>query len=579
MTSADVYNDMIIYITPEKFYIEPKGSDELLLIDRASEVPTVQRNSGQIPAANSRKDFCGLLGSISLLSGRYLIIATQRDLLGYIAGHSIWKLVKVELLPYSRSLLHLSAEKMSDNNIYLSMVENVFSTPSFYFSYSYDLTHSIQRLHDISPEFWQLSLLERADNRFVWNGYLLEQFRASLFKKFSLPIIHGFVSINNCVINGQSFTWAIVSRRSIHRAGTRWFKRGVDLDGNVANFVETEQIVETIDGDRASFVQIRGSIPLFWYQKPDLRYKPPITLDPTVDPQDQQSACLRHIESLAEIYGRQVVMDLVDQVGSEGRLERAFKDLLGALSHPSVRYEPFDFHAECRKMQWHRLSILIDRVALDQDEMGFFLRFRDGTLSSLQEGVFRTNCIDCLDRTNVVQSMLAHRNLEIVLKKFGILSFEEKLEHHHSFESLFKYIWADHADLISTQYSGTGALKTDFTRTGKRTKLGVLQDGINSLIRYYKNNFNDGYRQDSIDLFLGNAKVISPLSPPPGWRYITFPSVLLFAMAMFVASVVFPSEYSTECLLYLMFWGGMMVATAYYIFQYGVEFVDKPKLT
>lgn len=179
----------------------------------------------------------------------------------------------------------------------------------------------------------------------------------------------------------------------------------------------------------------------------------------------------------------------------------------------------------------------------------------------------------------MVQSMLAHRNLEIVLKKFEILGLNQTIEHQHSFESLYKNVWADHADLISIQYSGTGALKTDFTRTGKRTKAGMLQDGLNSLMRYYKNNFNDGFRQDSIDLFLGEGKVVSPIAPPPGWRYITFPSVLLVATAMFVASALLPSEYSTECLLYLMFWGGMVGATAYYIFQYGPEFVDKPKLT
>lgn len=64
--------------------------------------------------------------------------------------------------------------------------------------------------------------------------------------------------------------------------------------------------------------QIRGSIPLYWYQRPDLRYKPPITLDHSVDPQEHQNACLKHIEAMAGIYGRQVMVDLVDQVGSEG---------------------------------------------------------------------------------------------------------------------------------------------------------------------------------------------------------------------------------------------------------------------
>lgn len=41
----------------------------------------------------------------------------------------------------------------------------------------------------------------------------------------------------------------------------------------------------------------------------------------------------------------------------------------------------------------------------------------------------------------------------------------------------------------------SGALKTDFTRTGQRTKLGALEDGRRSAIRYFKNNFADGFRQ------------------------------------------------------------------------------------
>lgn len=56
-------------------------------------------------------------------------------------------------------------------------------------------------------------------------------------------------------------------------------------------------------------------------------------------------------------------------------------------------------------------------------------------------------------------------------------------------------VWTDHANFISIAYSGTGALKTDFTRTGKRTRQGLLEDGWNSVMRYLKNNFFDGARQ------------------------------------------------------------------------------------
>ena len=97
-------------------------------------------------------------------------------------------------------------------------------------------------------------------------------------------------------------------------------------------------------------------------------------------------------------------------------------------------------------------------------------------------------------------------------------------------------MWADHADAISSQYSGTGALKTDFTRTGRRTKRGMLRDFVNSAIRYLKNNFTDGSRQDAYDLFVGNFEVKAGLSSPfrleRGWRVKVMPYVALFALFM-----------------------------------------------
>lgn len=60
--------------------------------------------------------------------------------------------------------------------------------------------------------------------------------------------------------------------------------------------------------------------------------------------------------------------------------------------------------------------MLTDRLAHEQDEFGYFLLTRDGTLVSQQDGVFRTNCMDCLDRTNVVQSMLARRSLTQIMQ-------------------------------------------------------------------------------------------------------------------------------------------------------------------
>ena len=117
--------------------------------------------------------------------------------------------------------------------------------------------------------------------------------------------------------------------------------------------------------------------------------------------------------------------------------------------------------------------------------------------------------MDCLDRTNVVQGVIARKNLHSILAKKNLFkaksespfaSFDEKMEH------AFRNIWTNNADEMSFLYSGTGALKTDFTRTGKRTFLGLLNDAKNSLTRYFINNFFDAYNQNSFDLLLGNLK-------------------------------------------------------------------------
>jgi hypothetical protein len=41
------------------------------------------------------------------------------------------------------------------------------------------------------------------------------------FKNFLIPVIHGYVSMNTINMNDKTVDLALVSRRSIHNAGTR----------------------------------------------------------------------------------------------------------------------------------------------------------------------------------------------------------------------------------------------------------------------------------------------------------------------------------------------------------------------
>ncbi|XP_048000875.1 phosphatidylinositol-3-phosphatase SAC1 [Leguminivora glycinivorella] len=574
-----IHDDIKLYTTSDKFYLEPTiNPTEILVIDRVSGEASVKAyGTVKIPIPeNAYKPVCGFLGSIKLISGLYLVVAKYRILIGKLNGHDIYQLAGTDIIPYARSTTHLTNKQIEDNNTYERMVRAALDAPGMYFSYGYDVTHTLQRLHSVAADFHSMSMASRADNRFLWNGHLLRDYSHMQFARFALPLIQGFVAINKVIVNGHRLTWSVVSRRSVARAGTRLFMRGVDAEGNVANYVETEQIIER-DGEKSSFVQTRGSIPLFWSQYPNIKYKPACTLAH----EDHVAAYTKHVKEQQQLYGSQVLINLIDHCGKEEALERGFRSAVAAAALPGVRYEPFDFHTECRGMRYDRLNVLIDRIAHEQAEFGYFMS-RGGSVLLRQSGVFRTNCVDCLDRTNVVQSLLAKRQLAGALKLLAVTPPDDYPE----LDELFNNVWADHADMISTQYSGTGALKTDFTRTGKRTRLGLLRDGVNSLTRYFKNNFTDGFRQDSIDLLLGKYVVrdgegntaLCPLRRDRDWKYITFPSVLLVAMSMFMASVAIPSKYTNEVLFSLMFWGACMGATLAYIVKHGKEFVDWPRL-
>lgn len=114
--------------------------------------------------------------------------------------------------------------------------------------------------------------------------------------------------------------------------------------------------------------------------------------------------------------------------------------ILAAHAH----YLYFDFHTECRKMRFDRVSVLIDRLTPSLEAMGWYHSQSTGpglanvNVISKQKGVIRTNCMDCLDRTNVTQSALARWALNKQFRAAGILSHKESIEDHAEFMTMFR---------------------------------------------------------------------------------------------------------------------------------------------
>jgi len=531
---------LTLWSTPDKFWIESSKVKTTHLLQVSRDVVggpcqvTMEPHLGQIPASANRKTIYGVLGIHTLPLGQVLVVITRKHNANDVRGITLWQLDSVELIPVKwRSPSMCEPLAIEAHKRCMALLAETLSTPYFYFSYNGDVTNSMQRLSEYgTPAATGKEAWERLDKRFVWNEHMLTPFleqvkaNANDMHAFLTPIIHGAVFVKrNIKINGKSLNWAIITRRSRYRAGTRFWARGSDPQGHVANFNETEQIIEVKGVGTASYIQTRGSMPMLWSQIPDIRYKPKPTVQGTNH--DSESVFIAHFAEQKRIYGQpQVCINLIDSKKSEGMLANKFKGLFNNSSASAavtaanseksgLVYEYFDFHKECSKMRYDRLSILVNRMA--KYDFGYLAVEGEAApgkkwnVTKKQEGAFRTNCMDCLDRTNVVQSLMAAENLVKVLKDFGVLpdtaDSKTMLAQNASFDSCFKNTWADHANMVSVQYAGTGALKTDFTRTGKRTKYGLLQDGWNSMIRYYKNNFSDGFRTDGMHFFLGELSI------------------------------------------------------------------------
>ncbi|KAH7341044.1 SacI homology domain-containing protein [Rhizoctonia solani] len=348
--------------------------------------------------------------------------------------------------------------------------------------------------------------------RFWWNEALAAPFVEAGAHAYVVPILQGHFQSASFELGNDTETgepqvveYALVSRRSRDRAGLRYQRRGIDDDAHVANFVETEGLVRAkrLGSDNIfSYMQIRGSIPLFWSQ-PGLSLKPPLKLDRSVE--EALTPARQHFQSCSRICTSDnkpspvMCVNLVEKGGREGVVGSAFGHMVSMLGEDDFKLVDFDFHAETKGMKYENISKLVDQLERTFAAQGYFW-VRDGQVMARQHGVFRTNCVDCLDRTNVVQSAFARYVMNLQLQAVALVKPTDI-----EADMVFNDVWANNGDAISRAYAGTSALKGDFTRTGRRDLGGMLNDGRNSIARSNGHfQFRRYFAQATIDFMLGH---------------------------------------------------------------------------
>lgn len=473
-----------------------------------------------------------LLGFIRFTGAYYMLLVTKRSQVAMLGGHYIYQVDGTELISLTTSSLSkIKPEKNHEEARYIAILNNLDLTRSFYFSYSYDITrtlqHNICRERKANQDGRPSNYSQDYNTMFIWNNHLLDPALSNLKRpwEWCLPIIHGYVDQAKLSVYGRHVYITIIARRSRFFAGARFLKRGANDIGYVANDVETEQIVSEQAATSfhspgpglytnplyTSYVQHRGSIPLYWTQENSgVSPKPDIELN-LVDP--FYSAAALHFDNLFDRYGAPIyVLNLIKARERTPRESKLLKEYTNAINYlnqflpkdKKIIYKPFDMSRASKSRDQDVIATLEDIAGDIVPKTGIFKNGYDVESGlQLQNGIARTNCIDCLDRTNAAQFVVGKRALGHQLHALGIIE-GTTVEYDTHAVNLFTTMWHDHGDTIAIQYGGSHLVNTMATYRKINQWSSHSRDMVESFKRYYNNSFLDAQRQEAYNLFLGN---------------------------------------------------------------------------
>ncbi|XP_042722658.1 synaptojanin-1 isoform X5 [Lagopus leucura] len=471
---------------PFSVIVEARNREECLMFESGAVAVLSSAEKDTIKNTYSKvMDAYGLLGVLRLNLGdtllHYLVLVTGCMSVGKIQDSEVFRVTSTEFVS-------LRIESTDEDRI--SEVRKVLNSGNFYFAWS-----ATGVSLDLSLNAHRSMQEHTTDNRFFWNQSLhlhLKHYGVNC-DDWLLRLMCGGVEIRTIYAAHKQAKACLISRLSCERAGTRFNVRGTNDDGHVANFVETEQVIY-LDDSVSSFIQIRGSVPLFWEQ-PGLQVgSHRVRMSRGFEA--NAPAFDRHFRTLKNLYGKQIIVNLLGAKEGEHMLSKAFQSHLKASEHSAdIKMVNFDYHQMVKGGKAEKLHSVLKPQVQKFLECGFFY-FDGKEVKRSQSGTVRTNCLDCLDRTNSVQAFFG---LEMLTKQLEVLGLAEKPQLVTRFQEVFRSMWSVNGDSVSKIYAGTGALE------GK-AKAGKLKDGARSVTRTIQNNFFDSSKQEAIDvLLLGNT--------------------------------------------------------------------------
>ncbi|XP_059456351.1 phosphoinositide phosphatase SAC2-like [Corylus avellana] len=508
----------------------------------------------------------GVVGFVKFLEPYYMLLITKRRKIGEICGHKIYAITKSKMIMIPNPTVRTLMAYSKNENRYKKLLCIVDLTKDFFFSYSYNVMRSLQKnFGDYKTgEYlyrkmfvWNEFLTSEIRNNFsntLWTVALVHGF----FKQVTFSISGRNFKFTLIARRSRFYAGTRYLKRGVNDRGR------VANDVETEQIV-SEDTAEECAMQISSVVQYRGSIPLFWSQNTSgfRKFRPEFSLPAE---QHNYKATRLHFKNLVKRYGKPIVILSLLKTRGKKRAEKtlgvayakAITSIIDKLPEKNhLRFCRWDLHRHMYyRRALHELKQLGEFAADTLDLTGIFYcrvppnlwqeRFLNfsyfdkyhghcsledlfnknedgdnletkvsagsvcndangnyGAKSTFQKGILRTNCMDCLDRTNVAQYAYGLAALGHQLHALGFIDspnidFEAPLA-----ENLMR-VYEAMGDTLALQYGGSPAHNKIFADIRGQWRPAIdCQDLITTVQRYYSNAFSDFERQDAINVFLG----------------------------------------------------------------------------
>uniref|UniRef100_A0A0D9XLD8 SAC domain-containing protein n=1 Tax=Leersia perrieri TaxID=77586 RepID=A0A0D9XLD8_9ORYZ len=132
-----------------------------------------------------------------------------------------------------------------------------------------------------------------------------------------------------------------------------------------------------------------------------------------------------------------------------------------------------------------------------------------------QLGVLRTNCLDCLDRTNSAQYAYAITAFGHQLEALGLIEELKISEDDPLFHNVMD-LYEEMGDVLSMQYTGSAAQhKMFWDIKGQSCVISSFQEVIRSIQPYMHNTLWDRGKQDALNVLFGHCQPQQGKPLPP----------------------------------------------------------------